>query len=351
MDTALHRFNSLKILAHADRLRQIAAGRMPFPVDWHIYPSNICNHSCNFCMFRQNGEQFDHAVQLPRFLLLKAVDDAARTGAVLTHFSGGGEPLINKHTLPAMERAAELGLSVALSTNGSLLSPEVARVVEFIRVSLNAGTEEQHNRTNHANDSHSDWERILRNVEAAAGVKRRDLGLAFVVDQYNWRDILPFCRVASEVGADFVHIRPGFFYDEQEDAATRAAMPEAFAACEEAKTLYGDKVKIFAISEKFDGYWTPREYDKCLAVLTGTCFTATGDFAVCQDRTDLRFGAAYWQTNASFEEVWHSEEHKALVASIVSPGTLDTCPRCVWNNRNNIIQKVFIEDELRLNLI
>ena len=40
-----HRFQSLKILAHANRLRAIADGDAPYPIDWHIYPSNNCNHS------------------------------------------------------------------------------------------------------------------------------------------------------------------------------------------------------------------------------------------------------------------------------------------------------------------
>jgi len=50
-----HRFNGFKILAHADKLKQIAAGEIPYPVDLHIYPSNLCNHSCEFCLFIHNG--------------------------------------------------------------------------------------------------------------------------------------------------------------------------------------------------------------------------------------------------------------------------------------------------------
>lgn len=350
MDSQFNRFNSLKILAHSDRLRQVADGGMPYPVDWHIYPSNICNHTCSWCMFRQNGEQFNFRVQLPREILFRAVDDAARTEAVLTHFSGGGEPLINKHTVPAMERAVENGLSVALSTNGAFLTPEVVRTVDFVRVSLNAGTKEQHDMTNHPEDTHTDWYKILENIEKSAPHKKRDLGLAFVVDHHNYRDILPFCKIASEVGADFVHIRPAFWYDKKDDIATRTIMPLAFELSEEAKALYGDKVKIFAISEKFDGYWTDRTYDRCLAVLTGTCLTATGEFAVCQDRTDLRFGASY-TTGTPFEDIWGSEEHRKLVSTIVAGEQLDACPRCVWNKRNEIIKYVFQEDEMRLDLV
>jgi 2-iminoacetate synthase ThiH len=85
----LDRFNNMKILVHADRLRSIANGGEPYPIDWHVYPSNICSHACSFCLFIQNGEQQHFAVKLPKDVLMRAVEDAARTGARLMHFSGG----------------------------------------------------------------------------------------------------------------------------------------------------------------------------------------------------------------------------------------------------------------------
>ncbi|MGE0289045.1 MAG: radical SAM protein [Bradyrhizobium sp.] len=346
-----HRFNSLKILVHADRLREAAAGGMPYPIDWHIYPSNLCNHTCEFCIFIQNGEQKKHAVQLPKPLLLRAIDDAARTGARLVHFSGGGEPLINKATPEAMARAQGHGLKVALSTNGRLLTPDIASLVDYIRVSLNAGTEAQHTTTNHAGDGESDWHAILDAIRAAVPHKRRDFGLGFVVTHQNYEDIYEFCRVAADLGVDFVHIRPGFYYDAELDDATRRIMTVALGLSEAARGAFGHRVQIFAITDKFDGYWSPRTYDRCRAVLTGTCLTATGDFAVCQDRTDLRFGAEY-RTGAAFEDVWRSDEHRRLVDSIVSPGVLDTCPRCVWNKRNELIDTVFSDrDPMRLEMV
>lgn len=351
----LNRFNSMKILAHADRLRSIAEGGEPYPIDWHVYPSNICNHACGFCIFIQNGEQQQFAVKLPRDLLMRAVDDAARTGARLMHFSGGGEPLLNRHTPEAMARARASGLKVAMSTNGSKLTPEVAELVHYIRISLNAGTADQHHATNHALDPRhpGDWQTIMENIARAMPAARKagnDVGLAYVVTAENVQDIEPFCKVAAQIGVDFVHIRPGFYYNPEDDHTMRGVMPVAFAACERAKAAYGDKVQIFAISEKFDGYWTPRTYDRCLAVWTGTTLRATGDFAVCQDRPDLVWGSQY-RHGATFEECWHSDERRAVVSSIHAGGELDACPRCVWNNRNVIIQDVFQRDTIRLDLI
>lgn len=368
-DDTYTRMFAHKLLARPETLDAITAGEYPYPVDWHLYPSNKCNHRCVWCMFRQPAagdgpvEQIDFAVILPGGILLRAVADAARTGAALIHFSGGGEPLINKATPEAMALAQELAaqrpagrrhaLRVALSTNGRLLTPEVASQVDYIRVSLNAGTPEQHHATNHAGDPGDvgDWHVILDRIADAIPHRRGDIGLGFVVDHQNVQDIAPFCRVAAELGVDFVHIRPAFYYEPALDAAVRGAMPEAFRRCEEARAAYGERVRIFSIKEKFDGYWTPRSYSRCRAVLTGITLRATGEFAVCQDRPDLTFGTdPSYRAGAPFELVWGSPQHRRVVETIRAGGELDRCPRCVWGSRNKLIDS-WERDDLRIALV
>ena len=358
-DSPYHRFQSMKLLAYAERsLLPITRGEMPYPIDWTIYPSNACNHKCTWCLYRQPApdghiEQIDNRVLLPREVLMRAVNDAYHHDAVMIHFAGGGEPLVHTATYDALCLAQQHNLRVALSTNGSLLTPEIAEQVDYLRISLNAGTPEQHWRTNHESDpnARTDWYEILARIKAAARTKRKDIGLGFVVDHENYQDIEPFCAVSVDCGVDFVHIRPAFYYDAEQNARVRAIMPTALAACERAKLAHGERVRIFAITEKFDGYWSERTYHQCRAVLTGICLRATGDFAVCQDRTDLTFGhSPSYLNGADFASVWHSSEHKDVIAKIHDGAELDKCPRCVWNKRNEIIDAV-ARDDFRLALI
>lgn len=353
----INRFQSLKILRHYDRLEAITRGEEPYPIEWVVYPSNVCNHKCVFCIFRQNGEQFgENRVILPGSLLMRFVEDAARLKGSVIQFEGGGEPLINKHTPAALSRANELGIKTAMSTNGRLLSPEIAATVDYIRVSLNAGTAEQHWRTNHGADvtDKGDWDIIVDNIRRSVPHKRKDIGLAFVIDPGNYRDILPFCYLAAELGVDFVHIRPAFYYEPDTDAQVRALMPVALDLCNQARAeLEGHPLKIYALTDKFEGYWTPRQYHNCRAVWTGAVLRATGDFAVCKDRPDLVWGRQpSYKAGASFEDCWHSDEHRQLIAQIHDGdgGHLSACPRCVFHQRNVLLSAIDT-DELRIDLV
>jgi MoaA/NifB/PqqE/SkfB family radical SAM enzyme len=352
--TNLDRFQSLKILRHYDKLEAITRGEMPYPIEWVVYPSNKCNHVCVWCMFRQNGEQFDYSVTLPRATLLRFVADAARLGGTVIQFEGGGEPLINKHTLEALQLANSLGIKTAMSTNGRLLTPEIAACVDYLRISLNAGTAAQHYATNHAGQGKGDFDEIISRVRTAVPHKRKDISLGFVVDYENYKEIPTFCDLAADIGVDFVHIRPAFYFDPEQDAQVRAIMPTALKLCQLAQWNHrNDALKIYAITEKFEGYWTPRTYHACRAVWTGVTLRATGDFAVCKDRTDLVWGQhPSYKAGATFEECWHSDERRALVASIHDGvgGELSACPRCVWGSRNTLIDAIE-RDDLRIALV
>src|SRR5262245_2509539 len=351
-----NRFTSAKILAYAERsLLPITRGEEPYPIEWVVYPSNVCNHQCVWCMFRQNGEQFgDNRKILPRDLLLRFVADAARLGAVVLQFEGGGEPLINKHTLEALRLANSLGVKTAMSTNGRLLTPDVAAAVDYLRISLNAGTAAQHVTTNHAGEGPGDFDIIISNVRAAIAAKRKDISLAFVIDADNYLEIPTFCDLAADIGVDFVHLRPAFWFSPEEDARVRRIMPEALKLCQLAQWRHKDDLMtIYAITEKFDDYWKPRHYHACRAVWTGIVLRATGDLAVCKDRTDLTFGhTPSYKAGAAFEDVWHSDEHRRVVARIHDGpcGELTACPRCVWGPRNRVIDALE-RDDLRIALV
>jgi MoaA/NifB/PqqE/SkfB family radical SAM enzyme len=276
------------------------------------------------------AEEKKNQASLSREILLKAVKGAAKYSKTV-HFSGGGEPTLHPNLLEAIKLTKKLGLKVALSTNGTFLTQEIFDLVDFPRVSLDAGTKEIFEKKTKINL----WDKIIGNIKKLK--KRKKLGLGFLITPDNYKDIYKFCRLANELRVGWVHIRPAFI--KKKNRKIRNLMPRAIETCKKAEKDFPN-LEIYFRTDKFEGYWTKRKYDKCRANLLSAVLKANGRFIPCHDRVDLEFGDYYKQ---SFEEIWGSREHLNTLAKI----KIEDCPRCVETKNNEYIQKIFIEDRFK----
>jgi MoaA/NifB/PqqE/SkfB family radical SAM enzyme len=319
-------FNSWKCMLYADKCRAILEGNFLPPVVLHVYPTNSCNAHCKFCIMKTEHER---KAKLDKEVFQRLIKSAIDMGIKSVHISGGGEPTLYEHLDVVRDFP---GLKV-LSTNGAYLTIGTYDIFDRVRVSLNAGTAETHKNIMGI----SNFDQVIANIRRI----RKDnpkpkLGLGFVVSPDNWQDILEFCTLANDIGVDFVHIRPAYYPRGEDDDRTRKIMDAAYHLCEAAKKCCN--VRIFALSDKFDGYWSSRKFCKCLASPLHAVVTATGELIVCQD-VFIRFGNLY---KNSLEEIWGSAEHREAISRI----DVEKCPRCVMNSPNMIIEKVFVNNEI-----
>lgn len=314
-DTTYNRFNSIKALYYSDRLKEIAEKGITRPVIAHVYPSNRCTHDCDFCIMHDDRQGRELLPDLDGIIKqLKGL------GVECVHFSGGGEPMMHAKTPYAIEQAKELGMTTVVSTNGTCGIPEA----DHIRVSLNAGTKETHAKIMRRNT----WDTIINNIRECKFKERVGLGFVFTPD--NYMEVYEFCKLAHGLGVNFVHIRPAYIKED-----TKPLLKEVLYQSERAKKDFD--LNIYSISEKFDGYWTPRKYAKCLATPMNIVIKANGRLIPCQDRLDLEFGDT---TKQALSEIWGSDEHLKVLSSI----NCDDCPRCVMTKINEYIDNIFINN-------
>lgn len=321
-DTIYNRFNSWSVMYHSERLKDIARSGVTTPVTMHIYPTNLCTHNCSFCIMnkdRKNGEQLSERV------FLNIIIQAKEIGVKCIHFSGGGEPTLHKSLDKAIGLAKELGMTTIVSTNGSVKIPDT----DHVRVSLNAGRKETHEKMMGAKT----WDTILKNIRKHK--HKEKLGLGYVLTDENWEEVYEFCKLANKLGVNFVHIRPG--YIPKKDKRIQEILPATKGLTDQAIKDFPE-LNIYSVKEKFDGYWTERKYDKCLATTMNLVVKANGTLIPCQDRMDLEFGNIY---EKDLSEIWCSEEHQNILKKI----NVDKCPRCVMTKVNEIIQNVYIDNK------
>lgn len=355
MHEKINRFQGFKILAHADKIREMLNGEMPAPVEWVIYPSNICGYRCGHCIMAR--EQQDHRAMLSADAMAKIPEDAVKHGIKCVIFSGGGDPLLNPWTYESARKCREAGILTGINNQGYLLDDVTP--FDFVRYSVDAATAETYQAI-HRVPKGDGWERVNKNI--AAHKKLRDqghnieMGLAFLITPLNFHEVYQFCEWAQQYEPDFIHIRPAYleadYLDKEYPNGGVHLKDQVIPNLREmAKRIKADFPNAYFTIEKFEGFWTPKEYTKCRATPLMAVTSGDGAFLVCQDRgimsneNYLRWGN---YNSQSFEDIWWGAEHRKVIDSI----DLVTCPRCVEAFYNLVIEKGFVEgDVMKLDLI
>lgn len=352
--TDYNRFQKFKVLAFSDRIRQIISGAIPPPVEWVIYPSNICGYRCGHCIMAK--EQLDHRQMLSKEAMGKIAQDAFDHRVKCVIFSGGGDPLLNPGTLDAARKCKELGISVGINNQGYLLNDPTP--FNFIRYSVDAATPKTYQQT-HRVPKGDGWQRVNENIARHADLRRQghkiEMGLAFLITPLNWQETYAFCEWAQQYEPDFIHLRPAFLdadYLDREYPGGGIRLKEGIIPNlrATAQKISKDFPNAYFRIDKFEGYWTPKKYDRCRANPLIAVTSGDGAFLICQDRgirqeeDYLRWGNYNTQ---SFDDIWFGEAHRKIMDSIDLPN----CPRCVENGYNEIIQHGFVKDNMKLSLL
>ncbi|HVZ39257.1 MAG TPA: radical SAM protein [Candidatus Kapabacteria bacterium] len=113
----------------------------------YVSLSNICNAHCAYCDVHSQPppvRPFD------RDDLTRIFGDARSLGCGTVHFLGGGEPLVAPRFADAVGACNDLGLHIAITTNGSHLARRLrselrGAVVDMIIVSIDSHRSQEHN--------------------------------------------------------------------------------------------------------------------------------------------------------------------------------------------------------------
>lgn len=164
-------------------LLQFSRDKKPVVV-WNV--GRRCNLRCVHCYSHSRDQEY--AGELSHDESLRLIDDLAGFGAPVLLFSGG-EPLMRPDILDLIGHARSQGTRAVLSTNGTLITPEVAgKLKEFglsyVGVSLD-GLEETNDRFRGVKGAFASALEGIRNCRAA-GIK---VGLRFTMNRRNAQDI------------------------------------------------------------------------------------------------------------------------------------------------------------------
>jgi radical SAM protein with 4Fe4S-binding SPASM domain len=173
------------------------------PLATHVEIVGSCNLSCAHCF----------AAPLPRAgrpLDLGELDGLFRELAALGSFRlglTGGEPLLRKDLLDVLDSATEAGLHPCLTTNGFMVTDELARALGerelvWINVSLDGATVESNDRVRGSGSFDRAVEGIRRLTRWAK------VTVAFTITAENAEEVRDCAELADRLGASCAVFRP-----------------------------------------------------------------------------------------------------------------------------------------------
>lgn len=203
-----------KLLWHLDRVNEWTKGAQVVPLHIDLGITTGCNINCNFCYGVLQGRtgtasRFD----MPAEPLLKFLRDAKKAGVRSVLFDGQGENTLNMALYDGVRCAGEIGLSVALATNGTLLLrdklPELLAPLTWLRFNVSAASPESYRRIHGA----PLFGKVVENIRSAVEVKNKyglatTIGMQMVLTHDNLDDIIPLSRLGAELGVDYLVIKP-----------------------------------------------------------------------------------------------------------------------------------------------
>ena len=177
------------VLRYKRRSAELPSGLLQFSRDkkpvvvWNC--TRTCNLKCMHCYAGSDAQAYD---QLSTDEAKVMIDDLAAFGSPVLLFSGG-EPCVRPDLVELMHHARQAGMRVVLSTNGTLITPELAREfaqvgLSYVGVSLDGGPA-THDRFRGVEGSFARAMEGLANAQTQ-GIK---VGLRMTLNRLNYREV------------------------------------------------------------------------------------------------------------------------------------------------------------------
>jgi len=235
------------------RVARSARERRPIVV-WNLTRS--CNLNCVHCYTDSRARRYDGELEYDDCLAV--IEELASFGVPAVLFSGG-EPLMHPRLFDPAAHARKLGLHVVLSTNGALITRDVAQRLKdlkfaYVGISLDSADADVHDQFRGTPGA---FDRTMRGFQACVDVGQK-VGLRLTLTRQTARDIDAVLDFIDDRGIDracFYHLCPagrGSALETLAHAESRAAVDRIFDRTR-ASLESGRRLEVLTVDNHCDG--------------------------------------------------------------------------------------------------
>lgn len=306
------RFSFFKIFNHFHRFAGIINNEVVYPVTVEIDPTNVCNFKCIFCNDQKKVDKTSFRIDV----LFNLIDQLKACDVKSIVIKGGGEPLLYPQIEPLLYTLKEANCMTGMITNGSILYKYIDAVgncLDWIRISLDAfsGYTHQIVHGQYTVDINKIFDSIEELIKKYPDVM---VGANYVVNNHNYREILPLIVKLEKIGVKSINIRPPFLF---EGEIKEEVWKELDMIINKSDSI--SQNIVVASQYKYrdrDTYYTNKKWDKCRATPLIGSIGADGNVYVCcalKGFKEFSFGNL---NEESFINIWHGEKRQQVMGMI-----------------------------------
>lgn len=349
-------YSQLKIFHHKELLNRLENSQRCNPLYIRIKPTNICNHNCYYCHYKNpylTLDEYNPKDMIPREKMLEIVSDMKEMGVKAVTFSGGGEPLVYPYIEEVMERVLQAGIDLSIITNGSMLKGRKAELLaraKWVRISIDSINADNYAKIRGiGSDALSE---LLKNIEAFAKIKDKtcELGINFVIGKENYMEIGQVAETMKALGVNHVKFAP-LFSDHTEDYHKDIKDGVIVKLDELGQRLNDSRFRIIDLyTSDFDNYEVfRRTYSRCPIKEFVCIIAANSKVYYCHDKAYLSDGCVCDLNRQSFQDGWNSEE---VTQKFKEFDAMKVCKQhCVYDSRNELINSYLDMDLNHVNFV
>lgn len=349
-------YSNLKIFHHQDTLNKVEKGERCNPLYIRIKPTNICNHNCYYCHYKNpylTLDEYNPNDYIPHDKMMEIVDDMEKMQVKAVTFSGGGEPLVYPYIEETMEKILKAGIDLSIITNGSMLNGRKAQILakaKWVRISIDSINPSNYAKIRGISENAMDT--LLKNIDEFAKIKNDncELGVNFVIGQENYKEITDVATTMKNLGVNHVKFAPLFSNETEE--YHKDIKDEVIATLNDlSEKLNSDKFKIIDLyTSDFDNYEVfKRTYSRCPIKEFICVIAANSKVYYCHDKAYLSNGCVCDLNNQSFMQAWNSAE---VTKKFKEFDAQKICKQhCVYDSRNVLINSYLDMDMNHVNFV
>jgi MoaA/NifB/PqqE/SkfB family radical SAM enzyme len=273
-----------KIAWHQDRIQAWQRGERIAPITIDMALTRACNYGCHFCyaMMQENDR-----LPITKEVMFNFLEDCAELGVKGISLVSDGESTLSPVFVDTIVRGSELGISMAVGTNGFLLNERKLELIlphlTYLRINISAGERKRYAEIMGVKE---EWfDRVCENIKAMVRIKKEKklavtIGLQMVLMPQYEDQILPLAKLGKELRPDYLVIK---HCSDDEDGflgVDYTQYKKLFGTLKEAEALSDDEYSCVVKWSKIQDEGS-RSYQRCYGAPFLLQISGSGLIAPC----------------------------------------------------------------------